>query len=239
MERRRLAPVAAGAVAIVAFFVVAPSIPSLATPDRSTDAGTSASVAPATDVKPAIAGFAPGGGVPAADPIPWTGVTWDPIPTTGIETRPGQGVRGLVHVGDLLVARGQAQDPRPQGNPDHLTDVAVVWLSHDGANWDISPIVAGVPPNSVSEITAVAAGPLGVVASGGVCCRVEAPAIWWSADGRSWELSTVAGLARGSYVQGLAAGPDGFVAIGVVGERGAIWTSPDGRTWSEVDPDEA
>lgn len=239
MKRRRLAPLVAGAVAIVALVVVASSVPSLKPPDGSTDVGTSASAAAATNDRPAIEGFAPGDGVPAADPIPWTDVTWDPLPTTGIETRPGQGVRSLVHAGDLLVAQGRANDPRPLDNPNGLDDVAVVWLSRDGANWDISPVIAGVPPNSVSEITAIAAGPLGVVASGGVCCGVEAPAIWWSADGRSWEPSTVAGLARGSYVQGLAAGPEGFVAIGVAGERGAIWTSADGRTWSAVDGDAA
>lgn len=245
MERRRLAPLATGAVAIVALLVIAPSSPRMGTPDRSSEAETSASAAGATgatgatDGRPAVAGFAPGDGVPAADPVPWTGVTWDPLPTTGIETRPGQGVRDLVHAGDLLVAHGRGPDPRPVGNPDHLNDVAVIWLSRDGASWEVHPIIAGVPPHSVTEISAVAAGPRGLIAAGGTCCRLEAPAIWWSADGRAWEMATVAGLVRGAYFRSVASGGHGFAAIGGVGERGAIWTSADGRTWDAVDPEAA
>jgi len=186
-----------------------------------------------------IVGFAPGIGVPLVDPIPWTSVAWNPLPTTGIDVRPGQGVRGLVHSGDLLLAQGRTDDPRPVDNPDHLGDVAVVWLSGDGTRWAARPIIAGVPPNAVSELTAVAAGPRGIVAGGGVCCRPEAPAMWWSAEGQAWEVAAVPELARGAWIQDLAAGPTGFVAIGGVGERGAIWTSADGRAWSAVDPDRA
>ena len=184
------------------------------------------------------AGFAPGIGIPAPDPIPWTGVTWDPLPTTGIDPQPGGGLRGLIHAGDVLVALGRADDPRPLKNPNGLDDVAAIWLSRDGAAWQVSPIVAGVPPDSVTELTAVAAGPRGVVAGGGICCRLEVAAMWWSPDGLAWEPVDVPGLGRGSFVLDLAAGPDGFVAIGGVGdpgERGAIWTSADGQTWSAVD----
>ena len=41
--------------------------------------------------------------------------------------------------------------------------------------------------------------------------------------------------ARSSLVSDLAAGPDGFVAVGAVGERMASFASQDGRTWSRVE----
>jgi hypothetical protein len=237
IARRRFVALAGGAALIVALVGVRLVAP-LDAPGGSAAPRAAAGAGATTEEGP-IVGFAPGIGVPAVDPLPWTGVTWDPLATTGIETRAGQGVRGLVHAGDRLLAQGRMDDPRPLDNPDHLGDVAVVWLSSDGVRWDARPIVAGVPPDSVTETNAVAAGPRGIVVGGGVCCRLEAPALWWSSDGQAWEIAAVPDLVPGAWIQDLAAGPDGFVAIGGIGERGAIWTSADGRTWSAVDPDDA
>jgi hypothetical protein len=108
--------------------------------------------------------------------------------------------------------------------------------------------------------SAVAAGESGFVAVGGrTFLDVTTPAggtagAWWSADGLTWKPATVnAALAIGDDVPtsgpepgilDVAAGPTGFVAVGIVFERssvatpspvtGAFWYSPDGRTWTRA-----
>ncbi|WP_158057065.1 hypothetical protein [Saccharomonospora sp. CUA-673] len=90
-------------------------------------------------------------------------------------------------------------------------------------------------------------GPSGLVATG----TEELPgfgivgAVWHSDNGSRWERAPhddVFGEAFGegydeTTMAGVAAGPDGYVAVGDTGADTAVavvWTSPDGRTWSRV-----
>ena len=186
---------------------------------------------------------APGGGVaqvPPADPIPWQSVRWTRFETTGIEfARAGQYLTKVTPgaTGGMF-AFGVGPNPRAAENPDPFDSTLTVWTSPDGRSWRRTPIIAGVPPDGVSEGSDLAAGPGGIVLIGGVCCRVEEPAIWWSRDGLAWERATVQAAAE-TFYSSVAAGPAGFVIAGGVGELSAAWTSPDGRTWTPVDADVA
>jgi hypothetical protein len=100
------------------------------------------------------------------------------------------------------------------------------------------PILAGVEPGNVTEGRAVAAGPTGIVIAGNICCRQEGTAVWFSPDGASWERADFPRLAN-TYLSAVAAGEDGFVAIGTTGGVGTIWTSADGVAWAQVEPDVA
>jgi hypothetical protein len=177
-------------------------------------------------------------GPPPADVLPWQGIDWAPVPVVGLRFEPGQGIRAMDSALGGLLAHGRVHDPRPGENPDGLTDTAAVWTSVDGRAWDVHPIVAGVARDSVSEVAAMAAGPRGIVVVGGVCCREERPAIWWSRDALTWERAPFEGLAA-TYFVDVAAGPEGFAAIANRDAEPQIWTSPDGLTWGRVDGEAA
>ena len=173
--------------------------------------------------------------VPAADPLPWADVTFEQVKPLGFDLKPGHRIDGMGSLADGLIAYGRAADPRTLDDPDGLTDTGTIWRSSDGRTWLPTPIVAGVRPDSVSEVRAVAAGPAGIVVVGGVCCREERHAAWWSPDGVDVERVDIP---AGVFFD-VAAGPSGFAIVGSVGDRGAIWTSPDGRAWTEVDAADA
>ena len=62
-----------------------------------------------------------------------------------------------------------------------------------------------------------------------------APVLWTSDDGVSWAtISDVAGI---GWLQDVAAGPDGFVAIGGADltDAGGIWFSADSRVWQPAE----
>lgn len=101
--------------------------------------------------------------------------------------------------------------------------------------WASSEIGPGTPR------TVIAGGP-GLIAGGTLDKQA---AIWVSTDGLTWEhISLAATLADDeapSEITDIAAGPDGYVAVGgirqiaTVGPRGAaVWTSPDGLAWTRV-----
>ncbi len=121
------------------------------------------------------------------------------------------------------------------------------------ATWSLRPLgrTAGIP----FQATAIARSELGWVAVGGMDCTQVAEIAWdcnariaRSRDGRTWETVAVPIATR--YVppssgpeagmDDVAAGPDGFVAVGfasAVGERavrGTAWWSADGVAWETV-----
>lgn len=64
----------------------------------------------------------------------------------------------------------------------------------------------------------------------------DRPAIWRSSDGRRWsrvDLSSAHGA-----IESLAAGPEGFVAVGSADQLATAWRSADGETWTAetIDP---
>ena len=68
------------------------------------------------------------------------------------------------------------------------------------------------------------------MALGGVCCTIEQSIGWWSADGIAWEVVPLPiEMGPRSLVSDIAAGPDGFIAVGAVEETMASFASEDGR----------
>jgi hypothetical protein len=172
---------------------------------------------------------------PAADLVPWRDVVWQRIADpAGILGGPlNQSISSIVGGGPGLVAIGD--DAR--GDESAQTSFGAVWLSVTGADWREVELSAGVRPGDSASAQHVVSGPSGLVIAGSVCCTEERAAMWWSADGIRWErVSLPEGADPTGYVQDIAAGPDGYVAVGLTADRGAIWTSLDGRTWSAADP---
>lgn len=98
---------------------------------------------------------------------------------------------------------------------------------------------AGIPAGN-GTLSAVAAGPGGVVAVGrlGLDRPVSPPIVVVSRDGRSWER---VGPAQGFDLVDVAASADAFVAVGSRvspdghAVRSGFLVSPDGRTWDPLE----
>ena len=184
----------------------------------------------ATPSPDAVARFLP----PAVDPVPWVDVQWqraaDPDRTLGgplIQRidRIAQGGPGFIAIG-----------AEARGEESAQTQFGAVWLSTTGHTWQELELVAGNRPGDGASPQHVVDGPSGIVIAGSVCCEEEGPAIWWSPDGARWERRPLpANVGRDAYIRSVAAGPEGYVAVGSAGGQGAIWTSVDGRNWTGVD----
>jgi hypothetical protein len=218
-------------VAVVLTFAIAgPAAPPARSPSaplHPAPATPAPSLGEAPPIDPAL--FAP----PPLDPIPWQDVRWERVADPGnILGGPLlQDLRRVVRGGIGIVALGS--DSR--GEPGSFHRVTTVWLSRTGRDWAEVELNAGVKPGDVAEAWQIAAGPAGIIVIGSVCCREEAPAIWWSATGERWaRLPIDPGLLRDGGVLDLAAGPGGYVAVGSQAERAAIWASGDGRSWARV-----
>ena len=145
-------------------------------------------------------------------------------------------INDLVVAGPGLVAVGAA------GTEEGFIDAAV-WTSPDGLEWSRvphDPDVFGGP--WIGGMSAVAAGPAGLVA-GGYAQPYSQAAVWASADGLEWSLLPQDDPLFGSStsyasVADVTAFGGGFAAVGYVedGEiRGAaVWVSPDGFVWSRT-----
>jgi hypothetical protein len=174
--------------------------------------------------------------VPPADPLAWADLAWAQVPDAdnSMSGVLSQAIDRVVVAPGGLVAAGSTSI----GVPGSETNVATVWISETGEAWRAIAIDPGGAPGDTAAIQALAAGPAGIVAWGDVCCTRQTGAIWWSADGVAWQRTPLpAGFGQDAFVSRLAAGPDGFVAVGEAGGRMAIWASRDGRAWSAVHPD--
>ena len=134
---------------------------------------------------------------------------------------------GVAERDGLVVAVGMAQGRRDREG--------VVWTSRDGARWARTPLGALEGPGD-QDLRAVAAGPLGFVATG----RDRGPetsmaTAFFSPDGSTWRRVGQSVLGEGVGVNAVAIGQSGAVAVGwsQVGEEvhGAVWSSSDGVTW--------
>jgi hypothetical protein len=120
----------------------------------------------------------------------------------------------------------------------------LAFVSRDGTDWERveHPAFGG---EGRQGMTAVAAGPRGVVAVGFDSVRGPTPedaAVWYSPDGRTWERVLDPDLG-GQGVQTMTAvaatTTGGFVAVGAAdssrtGIDAAVWASPGGREWQRV-----
>lgn len=166
----------------------------------------------------------------------WTstdgGLTWERIPDDGVPSR----LHAVVAGGPGFVAVGNA-NPSNAGLPDVDPPHAAVWISSDGRAWERLPDEAAF---RLARMSAIAERD-GLLVAAGAAREGEddVPAIWRSSDGRRWsriELSSSSGA-----IEDIAAGADGFVAVGSSGRTGLLataWRSADGLSWEPetIDP---
>jgi hypothetical protein len=68
--------------------------------------------------------------------------------------------------------------------------------------------------------------------------RTIVPAIWTSSDGLTWTPAELGVRSRGGGIEAVAAGPNGFVAVGRLNANpayAASWISHDGMSWRRVE----
>ena len=123
------------------------------------------------------------------------------------------------------------------------------WYSEDGSDWTLATVPApptdaflaqGLPEPTVAMRGVAVAGDTLVAwgnasADDGADGSMVEPVLWTSADGVAWTaVSDIAGI---GWLQDVAAGPDGFVAIGGADrtDAGGVWFSADGRAWEPVE----
>ena len=163
------------------------------------------------------------------------GSSWSPADVPEI-FGPGSVVAQLVATGWGVVAVGAEG-----GTP-------AAWWSTDGTDWARAGFMSPGP----GRLTAVAAGPDGLVATGSTASADGAPAgggtavtpsVWRSADGQSWEPAPASfdgggrpGLAaRVDELKALVRTDDGYVATGGGAQARRVWSSADGVAWAEAD----
>ena len=187
---------------------------------RPDGAGAARSAAPSAAAAPARGG----------DPESWSGVEWRVIADPFLKGDPEPlRIDGLVDLSGLLIGWGRVAAV----GQNQFNDMGAVFVSQDGVRWRSIALDDGVPAGDTSEPYGVAAGPLGFIIWGGVCCGIEEAATWGSADGISW--SRLRGdRPRAGFVD-VAASPAGWVGVGADGNQTAIWSSGDGRAWQAID----
>ncbi len=171
---------------------------------------------------------------------------------------------GVAVGSDLVVAVGGRACERVK-NGDLGRCWGQPWISTDGVSWEaVEARTSGLDLGRFTMATSgpeigvegVAYGPGGFVAygwaAGGGRPGSLAPALWRSADGRSWERVPAPqgfqteGLMQlmvpGPWLHAIAGSEDGYLLGGVLyvkpAPRAAIWSSPDGLTWTLADGDE-
>ena len=114
----------------------------------------------------------------------------------------------------------------------------VVWSSPDGFTWERTDLSEGAWPAEMAE------GESGLVGvSNGSSDTASWGAVWTSPDGVTWvrvpDDPDVFGVEEGTYesILDVAAGSDGFVAVGTDGTNAIVWFSADGRTWERIPHD--
>jgi hypothetical protein len=111
-----------------------------------------------------------------------------------------------------------------------------IWRRGAGGVWTLVSAPSQQPGGG--KLTSVAHGTAGWLAVGeAVSGGVQQPVLMTSADGVTWQSSGVpaAFAGSGSYVSGVAAGPDGYVVVGKQVTPGrtfaAMWWSADLQNW--------
>ena len=169
-------------------------------------------------------------------PDDWSRAYQDPVLDGDLD----QQMRAVIATDAGLVAVGV-----DESGGDHD---AAVWTSADGMAWTRVPhdeTIFGGPDNE--WLWDVTTGPDALVAVGfGGPPEAQHAVVWTSADGATWQRvahdPAVFGDDGGAVMLGVAAGPDGFVAVGAIGSPemdAAVWTSPDGTTWTRVPDNDA
>jgi uncharacterized protein YjbI with pentapeptide repeats len=177
-----------------------------------------------------------------AAPTSWpvaAGVLWDVESLTEMGMPTGSDNRTLVDlllVGDRLIATGRDGD-RP----------LALYSDDGGDSWQQATVE--MPGGAEAAALGALAEHDGALVAGGAkaygCPSPEAlcddftSAVWRSDDkGETWTVvgTPTMSLTPESAIADIAAGPDGFVAIGNINgpapNSSLVWTSPDGLTWS-------
>jgi hypothetical protein len=128
-------------------------------------------------------------------------------------------------------------DPSASAAPAYDNGVGLSWARVDlPAAW--------VPDVGGAAMRGVIAGGPGAIAWG--WAYGQAPRIWTTADGGTWEPATVEvpdhpdpDAGNPGTISAITAGGPGYVAVGYydrlgTGRRGLVWTSVDGRAWALV-----
>ena len=109
-----------------------------------------------------------------------------------------------------------------------------MWWSEDGRAWFVS---TDLPDGDGAELAAVELGGPGLIAAGR---SGRGPAIWVSADGRTWRPADPASDVSDLSINTIAQGPLGWLAIGTGlgprGTSGVAVASADGERWTRTDP---
>jgi hypothetical protein len=139
-----------------------------------------------------------------------------PVGTAPLFAAVAAGGSGFVFVGTELADPGAGD----------ASVGAIVATSPDGLTWTFNEPTA--PVFADGAMRGVAAGPSGYVAVGQVQL---VPAVWTSADGRSWTQLPGAITPATASLRSVASGPGGFVAVGDDSGAATSWTSADGQAW--------
>ena len=183
------------------------------------------------------------------DGVIWTspdGVSWSRVTLPD----PGREITDVIAGGPGFVAVGSAESTAADGMTRGWSGV---WTSVDGTIWARVP---DSPAFADAVIQRVVTGGPGLVGIGYAvdATGVFVPVTWSSRDGLSWTKepapadpnpwTIVEGPLQGRIMTGVAATPNGFVAVGLEFglnsrnlHRAAVWTSADGRSWARVPND--
>jgi len=188
---------------------------------------------------------------------PRLGLEWQKV-TPESDGLSGTSANAVTANGLGFVTVGRTCQPDPAGGEAQCW--GGVQLSTNGLTWEIVPRQPGLeignyyPPSGPgADMIGVAAGRTGLVAmgysmDGGTTIATGGslrPAVWVSADGRTWERAPVGSVFEGARFSDIAATDKGFVIVGALygpgppqgKPHGAIWTSEDGRAWRRVPDD--
>jgi len=183
----------------------------------------------------------------ADDPSGWDASVWvssDGINWTRVLNEPSLEVAGYQAM-HSVVAGGPGFVAVGVDNRDADSDAAV-WTSPDGWTWTRvvhDEAIFGGP--DMQAMSAVASGPLGVVAVGEDVPGWRA-AVWFSPDGLTWTRvphdESLFGSPAYPVISDVVAVGDRFWAVGSAALSGsdvaAVWISSDGVTWERVPHDE-
>jgi hypothetical protein len=115
-----------------------------------------------------------------------------------------------------------------------------IWFSTDGGSSWKRATGSALNVRQVRKLEAVAHGPAGWVAVGGlpasdgVAARSATAVVVTSTNGSTWTQAGSTFGATGLTATGVAAGPSGYVIVGQQGANAVAWFSPDLKTWHSV-----